>query len=59
MMMSLYADIGAALVHSGRIGKTKLTPICVDTTDTVRKGEPWDVNPPGICAGGDSKVKLR
>jgi len=44
MMMS-YADIGAALVHSGRTGKTKLTPICVDTTDTVHKGEPWDVNP--------------
>lgn len=51
-MMS-YADIGTALISSGKTGKTKLTPICIDTTDIVHKGEPWDVDPQEFVQMGE------
>jgi hypothetical protein len=44
LMMS-YEEIGNALIQSGRTGKTKLTPVCVDTADNVYRGEPWTVDP--------------
>jgi hypothetical protein len=44
MMMS-YADIGDALIGNGKTGKVKLTPVCIDSADTVYRGKPWEVDP--------------
>jgi hypothetical protein len=40
-----YEEIGNALLQSGRTGKVKLTPVCVDTAENVYHGEPWTVDP--------------
>jgi hypothetical protein len=44
-MMVSYADIGGALISNGKSEKVKLTPVCVDSADTVYRGEPWEVDP--------------
>jgi hypothetical protein len=44
-LMIPYADIGAALLHNGKIGTIKLTPVCVDTANNVYRGEAWEVDP--------------
>jgi hypothetical protein len=40
-----YRDIGQALLKHGRTGKTKLTPICEDSSGGIHRGEHWDVDP--------------
>ncbi|WP_316214553.1 hypothetical protein [Bradyrhizobium sp. SZCCHNR2035] len=40
-----YSDIAGALLSAGQAGNVKLTPICVDTSDNVYRGEAWDVDP--------------
>jgi hypothetical protein len=44
-MLLPYSDIAEALMGNGQTGKIKLTPICVDSTDNVYRGEAWDVDP--------------
>jgi len=40
-----YANIGRALLDSGRSGKILLYPVCDDTAGDVHKGEPWEIDP--------------
>lgn len=40
-----YSDVAEALMGNGQTGKTKLTPVCVDSADNVYRGEPWEVDP--------------
>jgi hypothetical protein len=40
-----YAGIAAALIQSGRNGKTRVTPIAEDSVGNIYKGNPWDVDP--------------
>jgi hypothetical protein len=44
-MLLPYSDIAEALIANGQSGKTKLTPVCVDSADNVYCGEAWDVDP--------------
>ncbi len=44
-MLLPYSDIAEALFGNGQSGKTKLTPVCVDSADNVYRGEAWDVDP--------------
>lgn len=40
-----YAEVGEALMRSGRTAKTKLTPVCEDSAGGTYRGEPWEVDP--------------
>jgi hypothetical protein len=40
-----YADIGHALLSHGLTTRTKLTPVCEDTTGGRYRGKPWTVDP--------------
>lgn len=40
-----YADIGEALIASGRSSITKIAPVCEDTADNEYRGKEWPVNP--------------
>jgi hypothetical protein len=44
-----YRDIGKALVRSGATGKTKITPVCTDSSGKTYRGEPWKVDPQECC----------
>ena len=44
-LLMAYKDIGHALLNSGYTGKTKITPICVDSLGTEHRGDPWEVDP--------------
>jgi hypothetical protein len=39
-----YRDIAQALHNNDQVGVVNVTPICVDTTGAVYRGEPWEVN---------------
>lgn len=40
-----YQELGAALIHHRGTGRTKLTPVCEDSTGGIHRGKPWDVDP--------------
>lgn len=40
-----YADIGYALIESGRPEKIKLTPVCDDSVGATHRGEAFEIDP--------------
>jgi len=39
-----YEEIADALISNGKVGKVSITPICVDSTGGVHRGEVWHVD---------------
>jgi len=41
-----YQDIAAALIRKGHVKKTKITPVCEDSSGGIHRGAPRRIDPP-------------